>query len=110
MSDYEGGDWQHFSTSADGLTQVDRLVLDNGDEVFRTTYFAASDPLFDLNEEAYNASLGQRWKDGQVAARIPMSIWAREIAPRQRDGNTASLKRWLNDSENRAFRTFEGNI
>jgi hypothetical protein len=110
MSDFENGDWQPFHVSADGLTQVDRLVLDNGDEVYRTTYYAADDPLYDLNETAYNASLGQRWKDGQVAARIPMAIWAREIAPRQRDGNTASLKRWLNDPDHQAFRTFAGAI
>jgi hypothetical protein len=106
----ESGDWRLFSRSPDGLKEVHALYLDDGQEVYRTTYYAAADPIFEWNEEDFSASIHKRWDDGQVAARVPMAIWAREIAPRQADGNDASLKRWLNDSDNAAFRTFRGSI
>lgn len=53
---------------------------------------------------------GQRFGDGKVVASVPMHVWAREIAPRVKDGNQSSLKRWLNASENAGFRTFRGKV
>lgn len=62
------------------------------------------------NAEEMNGSEGQRFGETRKVASVPMHIWAREIAPRLKDGNDGSLKRWLNSSDNRAFRTFKGNV
>lgn len=75
----------------------------------RTEYYAA-DTFMEANAARLRANDGARWKDGRVVASVPMNIWAKDIAPRMRDGNTASLKRWLNDSRNRCFRTFKGRV
>lgn len=47
---------------------------------------------------------------GTKVATIPMHIWAREVAPRQKDGNQASLKRWLNDGAGQLFKIRDGKI
>lgn len=53
---------------------------------------------------------GQKFGDMRKVASVPMHVWAREIAPRQRDGNDGSLKRWLNGDDGKAFRTFGGKV
>lgn len=47
---------------------------------------------------------------GTKVASIPMHIWAREVAPRTKDGNEESLKKWLNDGAGKAFKVRDGNI
>lgn len=68
------------------------------------------DPLLEANRVAYNDSFGKRWGDGQVAASIPLDLYFRKIVPMKKAGDDAAIKRWLNDSDNRAFRTFKGHL
>ncbi|MFN7829823.1 MAG: hypothetical protein ACK5NX_01335 [Armatimonadota bacterium] len=50
-----------------------------------------------------------RWGDGQIAASIPMTVWAEWVAT-GKDKDQAFLKRWLNDPANAHFRTRPGRI
>jgi hypothetical protein len=97
--------------SDDPFLGVRRYELDLDDQrtVVRTEYYAV-DAFMETNAALRNESDGKRFGDGQVVASVPLHIWAREIAPRRQDGNDVSLKRWLNNSDNRAFRTFRGKV
>ena len=66
--------------------------------------------IVEANKEAFNASENKRWGDGKVVASIPMGDYYRKIVPAKQNGDDAYVKRWLNDPDNRAFRTFKGNI
>lgn len=100
-----------YLLSDDPVLGVRRYALDLDDErsVIRTEYYAV-DAFMTANAEQYKASEGQRFGKGRMVASIPMHIWARQIAPRMRDGNIQSLKKWLNDFDNRCFRTFRGRV
>ena len=73
---------------------------DNGTTI-RTEYYMAN-AFMEANLTQRNESVGQRFGSFRHVASIPMHIWAREIAPRQQQGDQSSIKRWLNDSENRS--------
>lgn len=77
--------------------------------IHKTEWYAANDFL-EATKAARNETDGQRWGDTRRIATVPMHIAVREWFPRIKDGNDGSLKRWLNDSENRPFRTFNGTV
>ena len=89
-------------------TRIMEYEFDLG-TVHKTEWYAADDFIEAVTEER-NASEGDRFGDMRRVATIPMHIWAREIAPRQSDGNTGSIKRWLNSDRAKAFRTFKGKV
>lgn len=62
------------------------------------------------NAEARNASLNQRWGEGQRVASIPPSVFHDQLGEAARQGDDKYISRWLNDPDNRAFRTFEGKV
>ena len=102
------GDWSLISH--DPLTG--RQVWVYEDEQFfhvRTTY-PLIDELIDHNAAIRNETAGQRWGEGKLVASIPEHIYYREIAPARRDGDESYIKRWLNDADHRAFRTFDGKV
>lgn len=69
------------------------------------------DGLFDRNRELYANSLSKRWGDGQVAASIPLDVYyASGYAEADKNGDDKWKKRFLNDPDNRKFRTFKGRV
>ena len=64
----------------------------------------------EANAVDFNASDGRRWGDGQVIARVPLDIYFRTIQPMEEAGDTAGLKRFYNDADNRWMRTFKGAV
>lgn len=68
------------------------------------------DPLIEANKQAFNDSAGKRWGDGKIVASIPMDLYYRKIVPMKKAGDDAGLKRFLDDPDNRAFRTFQGAV
>ena len=50
-----------------------------------------------------------RWGDMQKVATIPMSIWA-DLNAKGITTDKAAFRKWLNDPENRFFRTREGKV
>ena len=60
-----------------------------------------------INKALYGEE--RRWGDGLRAASIPITVWEGLM----RDGTAddpKKLKAWLNDPDNRAFRTMSGRI
>ena len=68
------------------------------------------DALIDQNVAHQNAQTRlDRWGDGKVVARIPMSVYA-ELLGSGKSQDSAYMRRWLNDPDNRKFRTRLGRI
>ncbi len=87
-----------------------RLWLDDTRHIVRTEYLA-DEELLEANKEAFNASAGKRWGDGQVAARIPLNVFFQsDIARKIREGDRDHLKWWLDRDEAKPYRTFKGRI
>lgn len=102
------GDWYLIDDNPE--LGVRRWGLDLAEHtVIRTEYYAAN-TFMEANQRQRNATDGERFGDFRHVASIPLHIWAREIVPRQQDGNFSSIKRWLNNSDNTPFRTFRGKI
>jgi hypothetical protein len=66
------------------------------------------DPLIENNKQRFNDSVGKKYGDGQIIASIPNDIYWNTIVPMEKNGDDKAITRWLNDSDNRAFRTFKG--
>lgn len=66
--------------------------------------------IIELNKRRFNnKSESSRWGDGQIVASIPLPL----LADLQRRGITddpAKMRAWLNDSDNRHFRTRPGKV
>jgi hypothetical protein len=60
------------------------------------------------NAEERNSTAGQKFGDWRRIASIPLNMWYDKLDQAHREGDEEYVKRWLNDGDNRAFRTFEG--
>jgi hypothetical protein len=98
------------SVSADGLRKTYTYFDEASGLMFRKTENLVESDLLELNRQQYNDSIGKRWGDGRVAARIPMNVYMREFAPRKRDGDKDFTKWFLNRSVNEMYRTFKGRV
>ena len=75
---------------------------------FHTDY--PVDQLVQDNKAARNDLSGANWDGGQRVASIPLNIFFEQLDQAHAQGDTRYLSRWLNDSDNAAFRTFEGRV
>lgn len=75
---------------------------------FRTDYPVTA--VIEDNKHYMNESQGQRFGDGKRVASIPLNIFYDRLVEAQKQGDKKYIRRWLNDSDNKAFRTFEGNV
>jgi hypothetical protein len=101
-------DWELFSFDPDMGRSV--WVRDNGDgtKEWRTTYDVA---------DTVNINSGQRniaqagWRgDYHHVASIPMGVYWDQVHEAVRQHDERYLSKWLNSSDNRAWRTKDGNI
>ena len=106
--DVINGDWVLFSE--DPMTGQRVWTCDLGTHIAVKREFLASEALFDRNRELANDSTGKRWGDGQVAASIPLNVYFEHLAEARKNNDSKYIRRWLNDSDHRKFRTFEGKL
>lgn len=104
----DAGDWVLISFDPVTQRRIYELDLGNGQVVRRTEYEV--EPLLEANAEAEKASLNKRWGDGQVVASVPMHMFYRDLVPAIKQEDRKFVKKWLNDLDNKKFRTFKGNI
>lgn len=68
------------------------------------------DPLVNLNHFAQKEQTKlHRWGDGKIVATIPLSIYLK-LYSEGKTKDSAYMKRWLNDPENRMYRRFLGKV
>lgn len=84
------------------------VIEDENSCVFKTE--TEVEQLVEENKASFNDSEGKRWGDGKVVASIDLPTYFQKLIPAKQAGDDAYIKRFLNDSDNRAYRTFKGRI
>jgi hypothetical protein len=80
----------------------------DGSTTYRTDY--AVDPLIDMNTAQRNMAAKGFQGDWHHVASVPLNVaWEKLVEP-LRQGDDAYVSRFLNDSDNRAWRTKEGRL
>ena len=77
------------------------------------THYRIDYPVDDLIKEnacAFNESAGERFGGGRCIASVPLNLFFEQLQEAQSQGDERYLARWLNDPDNRAFRTFRGRV
>lgn len=100
------GDWVLYDYDVQTGRQVWSLTNDDGSITFRTDY--PVQPTIDINEAQRNMAQ-DNWKgDYHHVASIPLNIYHDQLAEASRQDDSAYLSKWLNDADNRAWRTKNG--
>lgn len=102
------GDWTLFDYDIKLGRQVWVLHNSDGSMTFRTDYEVK--PTIDINQAQRNLAQPGWAGDYHHVASIPLNIYHDQLAEASRQGDDKHLSRWLNDSDNRAWRTKEGRI
>ena len=103
--------WEFEGVSSDGLRRHYVYWVDKANGVgFRKTENLVEEDLLAHNRERLNDSQGQRFGDGKVVASVPLNVFYRDFASRLREGDTDFMRWWLNNDENKPYRTFRGRV
>ena len=103
--------WTFVGVSSDGLRRHYVYWVDKANGVgFRKTENLVEEDLLAQNRERLNDSQGQRFGDGKVVASVPLNVFYRDFASRLREGDTDFMRWWLNNDENKPYRTFRGKV
>jgi hypothetical protein len=102
------GPWQLFDF--DPVTGRSVWIIQEGGKIHvRTDY--PHETLIKDNAEARVQSAGNRFGEIARVASIPTNIYyASGLQKAHREGDDAFVRRWLNDSDNAAWRTKEGRV
>lgn len=102
------GDWTLYDCDLKLGRQVWSRKNADGSTTFRTDY--AVQPTIDINQAQRNLSQKGWAGDYHHVASVPLNIFHEQIAEASKQDDKAYLSKWLNDSDNRAWRTKEGRV
>ena len=106
--------WTFDGVSQDGLRRYYVHWVDKAKGLgFRKTENMVEEELLKFNKESLDNSYGKRFKDdaiGTKMASIPLNIFYRDLAPRLKEGDSDYVKWFLNNEQNRPYRTFRGKV
>lgn len=102
------GDWELFDHDFRLKRTVWMRRNADGTTTMRTDY--AVDDTLEANRDMRNvASAG--WKgDWHKVASIPLNVFHDQLAEASRQDDSKFIDRWLNDANNRAYRTKDGKL
>jgi hypothetical protein len=99
--------WSEFNPA----TGIRTKYTMSGNELVRETEYVHTQLLLDENATEANDSMNQRWGDGKIYARVPMNLaYSGYLGEATIAGDQKAIAKWMNDGDNRAFRTFEGRV
>lgn len=106
--------WEFDEITEDFVVHKAVVMLPNGNKgtVYRKKPRQLVAMLED-NKRLLDESDGKRFGDGRVVGRIPLNMLFdphSELATKIREGDRDHMKWFLNNSDNRMFRTFRGQI
>lgn len=102
--------------SMDPQTGITRWFhYDHTNDTFTIETEQRVDDIVDRTKSSFNSTDERaRWGDGQMVASIPLSIYydlkRQGIIDPEGDPSGKKLAKWLNDADNRAFRTRPGRV
>lgn len=102
------GEWTLFDSDIKAGRYVWARENPDGSTTFRTDYTV--DPLVEANKVQRNLAQPGWAGDYHHVASIPLNVFHAELAEASQQNDEKYLSRWLNDSDNRAWRTKEGNV
>lgn len=98
--------------SADPFTGITKYFHwdDSNDTFLIETEMAqpALEDLIEANKQDFNDA-PKGWDDGKLVARIPLHIYW-DLKKKGITEDPMAMRRWLNDPDNRFFRTFPGTV
>ena len=102
------GEWTLFDYDPQLKRQVWSRRNPDGSQTFRTDYEV--DPTIEANTAMRNlASPG--WKgDYHKVASIPLNVFWDQLAEASKQDDDKYISKWLNDSDNRAWRSKDGRV
>ncbi|HSF91395.1 MAG TPA: hypothetical protein VLA51_04235 [Paracoccaceae bacterium] len=102
------GDWTLFDYDIKTGRQVWVIHNADGTSTWRTDY--PVQPTIDINQAQRNLAQ-ENWKgDYHHVASIPLNVYYDQLAEASRQNDEKYVSKWLNDSDNRAWRTKNGNV
>jgi hypothetical protein len=102
------GDWTLFSSDIKRGKTVWVRTEPDGSHTYRTDYDVTR--TIETNREQRNIS-GNSWSgDYHMIASVPLNVFHDQLAEASRQGDEKFISKWLNDSNNRAWRTKDGNV
>lgn len=108
MAVIRDGDWRLFDYDHQTGRQVWAFHHDDGRTTLRTDY-PVQDTV-DANQVQRNLAQNN-WKgDYHQVASIPQNIFHEQLAEANRQSDEKFISKWLNDSDNAAWRTKEGRV
>ena len=90
------------------MTETNTIFHASGDDVAVETVQNVTD-IIDISKEQYNDSAGERYGLRAQVARIPTSVYW-DLVRRGIANDKEAFAAWLNDSDNRVWRTRPGRI
>lgn len=102
------GDWELFDYDPVTGRQVWEIRNPDGSTTHRTDYPVQA--TVDINTAQRN--MGQdNWKgDYHQIASIPLNVYYDQLAEAAKQDDQTFISKWLNDSDNRAWRTKNGHV
>lgn len=104
--DHEG--WTLFDYDVKLGRQVWYRENDDGSTTWRTDYEARD--TIDINAAQRNLAQKNWAGDYHHVASIPLNVFYDQLAEASKQGDERYISKWLNDSDNRAWRTKEGRL
>jgi hypothetical protein len=106
--------WEFEKFSEDGLRRHYVYWIDKAKGLgFRKTENLVEEELIARNQDDLNDSYGKRFRDDAVGTRmasVPLNVFYRDLAPRLKEGDADYVKWFLNNEQNRPYRTFRGKV
>lgn len=87
-----------------------RCPIGDGNFAIKTEYLG-QDLLIRKNQEDFHDSIGRRWGDGKIVARVPMNVLynsKNQFVEKSQKGDREFMKWWLNSEAARPYRCFKG--
>lgn len=102
------GDWTLFDYDVRTGRQVWAYHHDDGRVTFRTDYPVQA--TVDINTAQRNMARSDWAGDYHQIASIPLNVFHDQLAEASRQKDDKFISKWLNDGDNRAWRTKSGNV
>lgn len=102
------GPWTLFSSDLKLGRHVWVRHNDDGTDTYRTDYEVQA--TIDTNQAQRNLAKGGWAGDWHQVASVPLNVFYDQLADASKQGDDRYLSKWLNNSDNRAWRTKDGTV